>query len=433
MEELTNLRTETGKMFDAGKDKTGRPSYTLEARTGPIHFKDAYKDTDPWLDLDESYCEPGEIKGIGRVLVYPKLPNIVTVFQDRCGYQIQSRSNPDHVARVELVSIDGLPVTNWQDSAALKTSVRVHPYRVGIWKDFSGASKGKATTMRWKVTELGNNGKDSHQFFFRETPEAYNTADLTAPDSVSMEQAKVVVETARTRIDDSSWYWDELIPANAKLVDTDWQVGAKQRNADVRMRPSLGGWNMVSFDAPTVWAGWNLSDLYAGGCGLGFTGISAGKGSTIITAFLTLTAYSAYSNNDVNTRITGHLASNSPEFDDLADYQARRGTAVGGANNNNRTKAQVTWDKVSAMVGDSEYESPSIVSVIQEIINQATWVSGNALSLFWDDHENRSTNISYTYRNMYSYTGSSSKAPKLTITWTETMTVFPYYYNNMRP
>lgn len=199
MEELTNLRTETGKMFDAGRDaKSGRPSYTLEARTGPIHYKEAYKDTDPWLDLDESYSESGEIKGIGKVLVYPKLPNIVTVYQDICGYQIQSRSNPDHIAKVELVSIDGQEVSAWQDSAALKTSVRVHPYRVGIWKDFSAASKAKSTTMRWKVTELGNASKDSHPFFFRETPEAFNTADLDS--LIDRESAKVSIETARTRI-----------------------------------------------------------------------------------------------------------------------------------------------------------------------------------------------------------------------------------------
>jgi len=185
--ELTSLRTENGKMFDAGRDaKSGTPSYTQEARTGPIHYKEAYHDSDHWLDLDETYFEEGKAG-----LVYPRMPNIVTVFQDRCGYQIQSRSNPDHIAKVELVSIDGQKVTAWQDSAALKTRVKVHPYRVGIWKDFSEASKAKATTMRWKVTELGNSAKDSHPFAFRDQPEAFSTTDIDS--LIDRESAKVTI------------------------------------------------------------------------------------------------------------------------------------------------------------------------------------------------------------------------------------------------
>lgn len=392
MTELTQLRTENGKMFDAGKDaKNGRPSYTIEARAGPIHFKEAYKDTDPWLDLDESYCEPGELKGIGRVLVYPRLPNIVTVYQDICGYQIQSRSNPDHIAKVELVSIDGQEVTAWQDSAALKTSVRVHPYRVGIWKDFSAASKARATTMRWKVTELGNADRDSHPFAFRETPEAYNTADLATLDPAAMEQAKVTIETARTRIDDISWYWDELIPAEAKLVDTDWQVGAGGDD---------GTWYGASsfynnhpgdtFGYATV-----TRHIYAR-----LTSISIPSGSTIVSATLTVTSSLTRSTGTVLTRQRFVKATNPSAPASYNDI-------------NGATKTTAYSDKNwGALTKDQTYSDTGLVSAMQEIIDQGGWSSGNAVICCIID------NGSDGYREIYLYEESSSVAPKLTVTWT---------------
>lgn len=283
--------------------------------------------------------------------------------------------------------------------------------------------------MRWKVTELGNADRDSHPFAFRESPEAYNTADLTGVD---LESVKIAIQTARTRIDDTSWHWDETIPAAAKLVDTDFQIGASVRDIEVRVRPSLGGWNAAALNVPTVWAGYNLADYLKGGCGLGFVGVAIGGYATITAATLTMTAYSSLANNAVKTKITGELVGNSAQFSDLANYQARRGTDVGGANNNNRTVAQVTWDSVEGMTAESEYTSPSIVSVIQEIVNQAAWANGNALSLFWDDHEDRSTHVDLTYRDMYAYAGSSAKAPKLSVTWVERLPIFQYYYNHMR-
>lgn len=388
MTELTALRTENGKLFDAGKDaKTGRPSYTLEARTGPAHYKDAYRDTDPWLDLDESYFEEGR-----EGLVYPKLPNIVTVFRDRCGYQIQSRSNPDHVARVELVSIDGLPVTTWQDSKALKTSVRVHPYRTGIWKDFSGASKAKSTTMRWKVTELGNAAKDSHPFAFRESPEAYSTADLTALDPVSMEQAKVTIETARTRIDDQSWYWDELIPARAKLVDTDWQVGAVADNTHVYGASFI---NNIGHGIVGQHSSGNYRHVSSR-----FTNITILAGSTITSCTVTYRTNYNGSGSAVNVKecFADHDNASSPTSN--AEFYDATKTS-GAASEHSVHLANVTW------------YGTQLSSELQKITNRVGWASGNAVVLYTMDNGSST----YSYNSVTFYKGSSTYCPKLTVTW----------------
>lgn len=412
MTELTQLRTENGKMFDAGRDaKTGRPSYTLEARTGPIHYKEAYADREPWLDLDESYSEPGELKGIGRVLVYPRLPNIVTVFKDICGYQIQSRSNPDHIAKVELVGIDGQEVTAWQDSAALRTSVRVHPYRVGIWKDFSAASKPKSTTMRWKVTELGNADKDSHPFAFRESPEAYNTSDLDSLGPAAMEQAKIAIETSRTRIDDTSWHWDEIIPAAAKLVDTDWQVGA---GAD-------DGW----WDAPSTFDS-SADTLYVGYVGTNvtrhiycrFTAITIAAGSTITACDISFKADA--SRTDTTPVRLQFVKATNPSAPTTA--AACEGLSLTTA---------YTDDSYDEWTKDQWYTTTGLTGTLQEVIDQGGWSSGNAVLLTTKYTGSEGLN----YQRAYAYDDSSSNAPKLSITWTEptTLPVFYYHYNNMRP
>jgi hypothetical protein len=388
MSEIVALRKENGKMFDAGRDaKSGRPSYTLEARTGPIHYKEEYKDTDPWLDLDETYCEESKAG-----LVYPKMPNIVTVFQDRCGYQIQSRSNPDHIARVELVSIDGQNVTAWQDSATLKVYARVHPYRVGIWKDFSGASKAKSTTMRWRVTELGNAKKDSHPFAFRDQPEAYSIADLASLDPEAMKKAKVAIETARTRIDDTSWYWDELIPAEAKLVDTDWQVGVATDD---------GRWCGNSENPYTGY------DLTIGQAGLLhyrnfylFRSLGIQGGSTINSAYVTLRA-KGKGYLPCYGRHTAKLAINPGPPTKQADVTPK-------------TTAYVDWRRGSWFT-NTNYNSPSHASIVQEVVNQSGFSTSSNILMF--DYDNGSSNGYYVIS--YSYSNSSSYAPKLTVTWTE--------------
>jgi len=394
--ELTALRTENGKMFDAGKDaKTGRPSYTLEARTGPIHYKETYKDGDPWLDLDETYFEPSVAKGIGRVLVYPRLPNIVTVYQDICGYQIQSRSNPDHIAKVELVSIDGQEVTAWQDSAALKTSVRVHPYRVGIWKDFSEARTTKASTMRWKVTELGNPDKDSHPFFFRDKPEAFSISDLDS--LIDRESAKVAIQTERTRIDDNSWHWDELIPANAKLVDTDWQVGAAADDSFVK-ESSEEWWTSYTSTSKLLYFG-GSGAFHA--CGR-FQSINIVKSSSITSAILSVRAGSTISATTCNLLYCFSNADNPSAPDSYSSFMDIPRTS--GASQTEGSWTSGTW-----------YGSPELKTYFQTVVNRSGWASGNATIAFIMD--NGST-IQSAYRSCYSYEKASASAPKLTVTWT---------------
>ena len=395
MNELSSLRTETGKTFELDpKLKAGQ--YCLEARTGPIHYKESYKDTDPWLDLDETYSEPSEIKDIGKVLIYPKMPNIVTVYQDKCGYEIQSRSNPDHVARVELVSIDGQPVSTWLDTLDLKTYARVHPYRVGIWKDFSQAKTAKASTMRWKVTEFGNADKDSHPFAFREVPEVFSSL-LTADKPPDLSATKISIQTDRTRIDDKTYFWDELIPRTAVLVDTDFQVTTSTYNDGTTFSNGEYYYNQTSF-------GLYVGQHYASGYPVmnlwnRFTTLTIVPGSTINSCTVSM-----------KTKSGGTLSTAGPLVRFAAAANPGYPTSYNDYNSMSCTSG-VSWLGTFTS-GNTWYTSSSLVTPFTEVIQISDYAYGNAVLMLW---KGATTNQRVDWNN---YDIGTANAAKLSVTWT---------------
>ncbi|MDD1669801.1 MAG: LamG domain-containing protein, partial [Methanomicrobiales archaeon] len=129
-----------------------------------------------------------------------------------------------------------------------------------------------------------------------------------------------------------------------------------------------------------------------------FTGVNVPKGATITNAYLTYRA-AATQPTPGSGKIYGQAADNPITFSTLDDYDART-----------RTTAYVQWAP-SAWVADTDYASPDIKTVIQEIVNRPGWASGNSLVLFVvGDHANEGAGISYDWSPTY--------APKLHIEYT---------------
>lgn len=153
------------------------------------------------------------------------------------------------------------------------------------------------------------------------------------------------------------------------------------------------------------------------GGGFRFTGVNIPAGARIITAYLKLKCsrcdYS--SSHAVNSKIRGEKSGTPSAFSTGSNYQGRRGTVVGGADDTNITAASVSWDNLPNWVVDTEYQSPEIKTIIQEIIDDCGAISD--LVLFWDDHEGNSYASSY-YREAYSYDGDAAGAAKLHIEYT---------------
>lgn len=198
-------------------------------------------------------------------------------------------------------------------------------------------------------------------------------------------------------------------------IDTtvDEQVGDSAD--DVRFNRDSSVWQLEANTSNG--AGYANISYYKMGCANRFNGLTISNGDTIDTAYLTFKSSGNYSSTTVNTVIIGEDVDNASQISDTADYQARRGTVVGGANNNYITTAVVSWNNIGSWTTGTEYSSPEIKSVIQEIIDREGWVSNNALNIFWDDHGANGTQSDGVWRKADSIDVGSSGA-KLHIEYT---------------
>ncbi len=203
------------------------------------------------------------------------------------------------------------------------------------------------------------------------------------------------------------------------LIDPDsdtWQVGAGTDDCIVYWLNGAA-WTITTGDAQHG-AGYFNANVNKMGGGMRWLNVTIPQGSTITAAYITLTSNAAQTATVVNTKIIGDDEDNAATFGTIANYQSRRGTSVGGANNNLRTTAEVLWDGIGNWALNTAYNSPEIKTVIQEIISRGGWSSGNALALFWDDHDVRGTQSAPRYRLSYAFNASPPNSPELTVTWT---------------
>ena len=202
--------------------------------------------------------------------------------------------------------------------------------------------------------------------------------------------------------------WADSTDSFGHTTTLNRQVAASTDDANRRYVPD----DYFSLTHSGFWAGsygWSAEVFYKqyGGGGR-FTNVTIPKGATIVSAYLTLRSSQSMAGTVVNTRISAEDVDNPPTFaDDKAAFDARWA---------NRTTARVDWDAIPAWTSGTDYNSPEIKTVIQEIVNRAGWASGNAIVIFWEDFEYRSTHdTNYCARRGYSYDGSATYAPKLHI------------------
>lgn len=142
--------------------------------------------------------------------------------------------------------------------------------------------------------------------------------------------------------------------------------------------------------------------------GMRFDNANIPVGSNITSAHLSFQAALSYTADNVNSKIDAELGDDPVTFaNSAAAFDARfanRGV-------------KVTWDAIADWSAGSKYESPDISTVIQEVINQGSWTSGDAIVIFWEDYDDRSTHTGNCYRNCISYEGSGAE-PELHITYT---------------
>ena len=141
--------------------------------------------------------------------------------------------------------------------------------------------------------------------------------------------------------------------------------------------------------------------------GLRFTGIPIPRGATITEAWVQFQVDETTDGTlPVNLIIEGELSANSATFSDIVHDISGRPT----------TTAQVQWRVPNwVTVGDHgpDQATPSIASIIQEIVNQPGWSGGAIVLMFRDDPASPSQGM----RAAVSFDGDPSVAALLHISY----------------
>lgn len=133
-----------------------------------------------------------------------------------------------------------------------------------------------------------------------------------------------------------------------------------------------------------------------------FQNVNIPQGVTITEAYVKLTAIQSDSGTDCNVNCYFNDVDDAIAPLDTAEYNA---LALTGA---------VVWNGLSAWTDGNQYDTPSLVSILQNIIDRAGFSSGNAVQLLIKNNAS-STNA---YRRMSSFDKlSGAEKAELHVTW----------------
>ena len=137
-----------------------------------------------------------------------------------------------------------------------------------------------------------------------------------------------------------------------------------------------------------------------------FTVVNIPQGATINSAKLTFQKWWTQTYNLVS-KISGIDEDNTANFS--ANPMGR-----------SETSAKVDWDENKSWVADTEYDTPDITSIVQEIVNRPGWGEGQAMGFFIKDDGQPETDRQLAF---YDYNRSTTRCAFLTINFTGVATI----------
>lgn len=178
------------------------------------------------------------------------------------------------------------------------------------------------------------------------------------------------------------------------MADFNGQVGATADDAGTLD----GAWNT---DQHWLSLGYDWSEPDK--TGLRFLNVTIPKDATILTAKLSLKATNGNAQTTCSVKIYAEDADDAATFSTEANFDGRSKTPVAGH----------AWTNIGEWVNDTWYDSPEIVQAIQDVVNRAGWVSGQALAiLIFDDSSDEAA-----ARFFHSFDEEEAGAAKLIVTY----------------
>ena len=132
--------------------------------------------------------------------------------------------------------------------------------------------------------------------------------------------------------------------------------------------------------------------------GMRFNGITIPQGATITSAYVEFETDVAWS-GACSLTLQGQAADNPGTFTTTASNLSSR----------TKTMASVAWSPSAWSAVDGKHQTPSLVSIVQEIVNRAGWASGNSMVMFASGTGTREAE---------SWDGEATAAPLLVVEYT---------------
>ncbi len=280
-------------------------------------------------------------------------------------------------------------------------------YDVVAGKDATSLTQGANQTEQW---ELANSGGDQRGAASTEA----------GASTVTMSWSKTTSGTAEWAIGAVSIksFGDTTLTQRVAAASDDAEEEGPTGTTPNRMWLNSSDIELISdFESPTTGEQ---------KVGLRFAGLNIPVGATITSAHLVFRAVAADSpmtNSDATSlTLKGQLIGDAPTFT----------TTSGNISSRTLTSASTAWTPTTWTTG-LDYNSPDISSVVQEIVGQGTWASGNDLAIIITGTGHRAsqaydTNPSTAAQLVVTYTTSGGSVDNTGVAvWRENGTTTPEY------
>ena len=127
------------------------------------------------------------------------------------------------------------------------------------------------------------------------------------------------------------------------------------------------------------------------------------QGATITNAVITYTSKGNYSGT-VHSKLFAQDTDDGNLIAAYSNWVTKHGTP---------TTAEVVWD-IGAWTTDTEYDSPNLASIVQEIVDRGGWGGNNDILIFHDSTDSDDTIVKYPY----DYGESAAKTARIAVTFT---------------
>ncbi|MCF2948337.1 VWA domain-containing protein [Paraglaciecola aquimarina] len=180
--------------------------------------------------------------------------------------------------------------------------------------------------------------------------------------------------------------YDETTANGCVKGSLNYQVSSQNNNAEERSDGYQSTGSELTFNAS--------ANKYIG---VRFRKVTLPQGASVSNAYIEFTAYQTSSSNFASFNISGVDQDDPSSFRNYSRYLQRNKPKTGS----------VPWTNIPRWIKNYTYQTPSVASIVQSIVNRSGWDSGNDMMFIFSDFVG--------VRGAYTYNGKPSGTVKLVI------------------